>query len=472
MVVKEALEIMFDDGLDKLTIGSCCLSEYKNIISKSLNPNIIDYDEMFPKLDLIPIEECFGALNADQYIRRSYRGGWCYLVKGKENKVYNKGITLDVNSLYPSVMHSESGSRYPIGHPTFWVGDIPDIALKDDKYFFVRFKCKFNIKENYLPFLQIKNNGLYRKTECLTTSDIYDKETGKYYDKYYDFDGSLQDAFVEFTLTKTDYFLFLEHYDVSYLEILDGCWFHTTIGLFDDYIDKYKKIKMESTGCKKQIAKLMLNNLYGKMATNDNSSFKVAYIKEDGAIGFIPVKQHDKQVGYIPVGSAITSYARNFTIRAAQKNYYGEDKPGFIYADTDSIHIDLPIEKVKGLKIDDVNFNCWKYESDWDRGIFVRQKTYIEYVTHENQKPVTAYHNIKCAGMPTRCKQLIQYSFDGVVPNEELTEDEKYFLYGEEDHIIKREYKDFKIGLAVPGKLIPKRIPGGVVLKPTTYVMR
>ena len=31
---------------------------------------------------------------------------------------------------------------------------------------------------------------------------------------------------------------------------------------------------------------------------------------------------------------------------------------------------------------------------------------------------------------------------------------------------------DFKIGLKVPGKLQPKRIKGGIVLKDTTYEMR
>jgi hypothetical protein len=31
---------------------------------------------------------------------------------------------------------------------------------------------------------------------------------------------------------------------------------------------------------------------------------------------------------------------------------------------------------------------------------------------------------------------------------------------------------DFKIGLKVPGKLLPKRIRGGVLLTETTYEMR
>ena len=35
-----------------------------------------------------------------------------------------------------------------------------------------------------------------------------------------------------------------------------------------------------------------------------------------------------------------------------------------------------------------------------------------------------------------------------------------------------RTLEDFKLGLEVPGKLLPKRIPGGVLLVDTPYKMR
>jgi hypothetical protein len=82
---------------------------------------------------------------------------------------------------------------------------------------------------------------LYKGTECLTTSDVYDKKTGKYYEQYYDTLGNLCDSRVELTLTQTDYILFKEHYELYDFEILDGCWFYAEIGLFDAYINKYKR---------------------------------------------------------------------------------------------------------------------------------------------------------------------------------------------------------------------------------------
>ena len=234
---------------------------------------------------------------------------------------------------------------------------------------------------------------------------------------------------------------------------------------------------------------MFLNNLYGKLASSDNSSFKVAYVKDDGSIGFYAVSEHNKKSGYIACGSAITSYARNFTIKAAQKNYHGIDKPGFIYADTDSIHCDLKPEEIVGIKIHPTNFCCWKLESRWDVGIFVRQKTYIEHVVEADLyekdgkysgEEVEPYYNVKCAGMPDSCKNLFIMSMNkGEIEciekkgnKKPLTKEQKEFLYDKNNKRIVRTVKDFKRGLRVPGKLMPKRILGGIVLNEGYYEMR
>lgn len=475
LVVKEALEIMFSEGHKKLTIGSCCLDEYKRICKKSLK-NALSYDEMFPDLYAIDIDkDIYKYPTAGDYIRRSYKGGWCYLVKGKENRIFHNGTTADVNSLYPSMMSSESGNYYPVSIPHFWSGNyIPDEAKIGNRYYFVRIKTRFYIKENMLPFIQIKNSLLYKGTEALESSDVYDKTTGKYYTHYTDENGNLQDTRRELVLTMTDYQLMQEHYNLVDFEILDGCWFYAEKGIFDEYIEKYKKIKLESKGAKRELAKLFLNNLYGKMASSTDSSFKLAYEKEDGSIGFLLVPEANKTPGYIACGSAITSYARNFTIRAAQKNYHGKHDRGFIYADTDSIHCDLKPDEIVGIKVHDKNFCCWKLESCWDTAIFARQKTYIEHITHEDCEPIEEpFNNVKCAGMPERCKKLLDISMRGKQEKEnEYTEQEREFLFNQDGTPIIRSYSDFKIGLKVPGKLLPKRIKGGIVLQDTTYEMR
>lgn len=463
LVIKEALEFMFDEGHKKLTIGSCCLEEFRNTKEEC------EYNALFPNLYDIAIDPKVHRYNsAGEWVHKSYKGGWCYLAKGKECKLFTNGTTADVNSLYSSMMSSESGNVYPVGEPTFWVGEIPRVAKLGNTYFFVRIRCRFNIKPGYLPFIQIKGNPLYVGNECLETSDPWDAKNKRYVKEVSLLDGTVMPTKVELTLTQTDYYLFMEHYNVTELEYLDGCYFRAEKGLFDEYIEKYKTIKLNSKGARRELAKLFLNNLYGKLAASTDSSFKVAYLKENGVVGFYPVLSNDKEPGYIPIGSAITSYARNFTIRAAQKNYHGKDTPGFIYADTDSIHCDLPPEQIEGITVHDKNFCCWKLESCWDIGWFVRQKTYIERVTHEDCEPIDApYYNVKCAGMPQKCKDIFISCVAGIADNSKFSGEDLKFI--EENPM---NLMDFRPGLIVPGKLLPTRIHGGILLKDTPYEMR
>lgn len=474
LVPKEALEIMINEGHNKLTIGSCCLHEFKHMKFGMVSTD--DFDRFFPNVYNYAIDkEMYGYDNAGDYIRKAYRGGWVYVVKGKEKQIKRNGLTADVNSLYPSVMHSMSGNRYPVGQPTFWSGNyIPDVAQEPNKYYYIKVRTRFYLKKGFLPFIQIKNNFLYNGTECLESSDVYDYSTHSYKRFYIDESGNTQPATVELTLTMTDWELMQRHYDLVDCEILGGCWFFSEIGLFDAYIDKWAEVKKTSKGAKRGIAKLFLNNLYGRFATNRDSSFKVAYEKEDGSIGYYIVPEMEKEPGYIPVGAAVTSYARYFTITAAQQNYYGPNKPGFCYADTDSIHCDLKPNQMKGITVDPVNFCCWKLESYWDMAIFTRQKTYIEHVTHEDgQRIENSYYLIKCAGMPKKCKDLFITSLERKQGSiEQYTVEEAEFLFDKQGLPIYRTLTDFDIGLHIPGKLRPKRMPGGIVLVDTSYQMR
>lgn len=488
-VLKEALEIMFKENHTKITIGSCCLSEYKSILKEKAKDleDIHEYNRMFPNLYEIEInEQRYGSKTMADYIHKSYRGGWCYLVPQKAGKVFKKGVTADVNSLYPSMMSSASGNYFPTGIPKFWHGNF--IPKYDDRfmgesigYYFIRIKTRFYLKDGYLPCIQIKGNPMYNSRLWLSTSDIYNKTDGKYYKYYTDIHGQKQPARVELTLTCIDFELIKEHYDLVDFEILDGCYFtkyQCKKGLFDEYMGKYSYIKTHSTGAIRELAKLFLNNLYGKMGATTDSSFKIAFIKEDGSLGYKTVIENDKIPGYMPIGSAITSYARNFTIRHAQKNYHGPDKPGFIYADTDSIHCDLSPKDLIDIETHDTEFCKWKLESVWDEGYFVRAKTYIEHTILENLKPPKdgPFYNVKCAGLNDRGKDLFLYSIGDKSTIDRLdaynkengidfTEIEKEFIS------TKRNITDFKVGIEIPGKLLPKNIKGGIVLIDTFYKM-
>lgn len=480
LVVKEALQIMFEEGHNKLTIGSCCMQEFKRTLTKA------QFNTFFPLVQNMRIDPSkYGYSDLDSYVRASYHGGWCYVVKGKDKRVVTNGSTADVNSLYPSMMSSESGNYYPVGEGFIHKcknNVIPD-KYKDTAqwYYFVRLKTSFKLKQGYLPFIQLKNNPLYSPNECLESSD-WVRPNGERRTHYVDEDGSIKPIAPELVLSCTDFDLIQKHYDLYNTEIYDFVVFRTLKGVFDKYIDKYREIKMKSKGAQRQLAKLFLNNLYGKFATSPLTYYKEAYIEND-ILKWKAIRGADREGVYIPIGAAITSYARAFTITAAQANYYGVNKPGFIYADTDSIHCDIPPQMIKGIKVDPNAFCCWKLESTWDKGIFVRAKTYIEHVTEEDCEPVDIpYYNIKCCGMPDTCKAVINRALErkdiervtGIMPPLDKTIAEKY----ENDELSLELMTngmildDFRIGLEVGGKLMPRQIPGGTLLMETTFKMR
>lgn len=427
LVLKEALEFMIDSGNLKITIGSCALAEYKFIIGKR------DWERMCPDMTSISLDDSFGSLNAEKYIRKSYKGGYCYKKKGVNNVKF--GWTYDVNSLYPSVMHSDSGNIYPIGKPVFWKGNIPDSAKLDGRVYFVRFKCRFELKKDHVPTVQIKGSPYYKGNEWLETSDYV--KNGVRFKSVMTKDGELEMR-PELTMTMIDYELFLEHYDVTEMEILDGCWFYGRKGLFDDFINKYMKQKEESVGGARTEAKLMQNNLYGKFASTDDSSYRVPSLGLNGELCLELVEEHDKDTTYIPIGSMVTSYARNFIIRRAQANY-----DIFCYCDTDSLH--LLKGQLKMVDIHPTRMLHFKKESVWSSAIFIRQKTYAEFVRESNGEKVYPHWEITCAGMPETCKKIF---------------------------LATHPITDFKYDLKVKGKLVPRQIPGGVVLEDSDFTLR
>lgn len=428
LVLKEAMEIMIMNGHTKLTIGSCCVAEYKTFFDKMI------WLAYFPNLKEIPCK-CHSEWNTDTYIRRTYKGAWCYL---KESGTYFNGATYDVNSLYPSVMHSKSGNYYPVGIPTYFYNKIPEKLIEPDSTYvwFIHLKCRFTLKEGYLPTIQIKNNFLYDPTEWLSTSDI--KWKGNYY-RQLRIRNETYDCHAELYLTFKDYELLTTHYVVEDLEIIDGCYFTGELGVFDEYIDKWMERKETAkTKVERTEAKLFLNNLYGKLAGSDNSSYQIPYLDESGVVQFELVTEFEKPVFSIDKGSMVTSYARYFTITHAQKNY-----DNFIYADTDSLH--MRDGDVYGINIHPTNMLCWKKESRWKRGIFIRQKTYAEFIYEEDGIRQYPSWHITCAGMPERAKRIF---------------------------LSQHPITDFKYGLTVSGKLVPKRIKGGVILVDTDFTLK
>lgn len=100
------------------------------------------------------IPQISGQIEKD--IRKSYTGGACdmYIPSNEE------GIDLfayDVNSLYPSVMLN---SLMPIGHPTYFEGDIRAVDQNAFGFFFCEITAPDNLEHPILQTHVKTNNGI------------------------------------------------------------------------------------------------------------------------------------------------------------------------------------------------------------------------------------------------------------------------------------------------------------------------
>lgn len=368
-IVAQALKAMFDKGLNKMTIASNAMDDFKKRC-----PNFKQY---FPRL--IP--------EIDKDIRTSYRGGFTYLSDKYIAKEQGKGITLDVNSLYPSVMRNEN---LPVGNPIFFEGKYE----QDQAYplYVQTFSCRFKIKPNKIPSIQLKNTIGFIPNEYLTSSN---------------------DELITLTLTNIDLELMFSQYDVYDISYAGGWKFMQAKNIFNNYIDYWinEKIEASKEGNKprRQIAKLLLNSLYGRFAISLTGREKAPYLDEDGKLCYYNLPETEKKGLYIPIASFITSLARYKTVITSQavRDYsikkYGIDK--YWYSDTDSIKCGLTEKDLEELKdiieIDDYKLGAWALEEHFDRFLALRQKCYITEV--EGKVHVTV------AGLPHYLAPLITF---------------------------------------------------------------
>lgn len=485
LVLSEAISIVwYQYEMTHMTIAGDALESYKSIIGED------QFKLWFPDLTsfVLPIElktleeykAFFTNTNLKEedilkelpykptvydYCLRGYSGGWCYKNEYAKNKVFlsdenfkymikdekyvpvKNVLVLDVNSLYPSVMHSMSGCEYPVGDPEYHKGE-PN--KYEEKMFCIyrRFRCRFNINEGYLPFIHIRGKrGWYDANMCLKTSDVF----GERY-------VNGEDTVREYVMTQVEFDLFKEHYNITEYEPLDYIAFDKQAGIFDKYIDKYIQMKIqaskEKNKAKRTIAKLFLNSLYGKLSSSTNSSYKTVSF-EEGTLKFHTHIEYCKDPISISAGAYITANARNFTIRAAQKSYFEDEDRGFMYADTDSLHIvDMFADEVEGVTIDPNNLCCWKAEvSRAAVATYAKQKTYIEVATEEDFEKVLdkdgkeSYNIImKAAGLSDNGKNKFQQALLNPTDPTKLN--------------------DFKPGLKIAKcNLKAKQIKGGVLLE-------
>lgn len=389
-IVAKALSETIMSGMSHMTVASDSLAQYQGMIGDSR------WKEWFPELDD----------DYDSIIRESYRGGFTYANPIHAKQHIGKGLVFDVNSLYPSVMRD---SELPWGIPE--ITDYHDHRILDmfftgkglyDRLWIANIEFSAKLKKNHVPCIQIHNLPQFMRNEYQTKVDD-----------------------VNMTLTSVDWKLICEQYDVDLWGISGVMFFKSRKNMFTDFIDYWGGIKEKSQGGQRYIAKLHLNSLYGKFATNPHPQSKSPIFK-DNIVKYELLPEEDRPPVYTALASFITANARAKTIRTAQSVF-----PRFCYADTDSIHL-VGTEIPDNIDIHPTRLGAWKHESTFTSAIFLRAKQYAEMIDGEWIAHI--------AGMPLEMRNRL-------TPDDMLNGG-KFF-----------------------GKLIPKTVPGGCVLTETSFTL-
>lgn len=378
VIVARALRETLAEGMTRLTVGSDAMAEYKGLIGGERK-----FRNFFPAL----------SADMDDDIRSAYKGGFTYADRRTAGRIVGEGSVYDVNSLYPYVMHERP---LPYGQPSVFAAAPPNEGLWTATVTF-----QAHLKENHIPCIQVKRNVILSGTEYL--EDIPEPVT--------------------VAVSSVDWALWNDHYDIWGVEWRGGFSYHSRTGMVSSYIDKWMEVKQSSTGGRRTIAKLFLNSLYGKFAKNTNVTGKRPVLEGDH-VALVLNDFEQCEPAYTPLGIFVTSWARDYTVRTAQKNY---DR--FLYADTDSLHV-LGREPLIDVDVHPTRLGAWKHESDFERAIFVRAKQYSEVVGGRADTHI--------AGLPR--------SVAASVFPEDMLHDCVWY-----------------------GKLVPRRVRGGVVLRETTF---
>lgn len=400
LILAKALSVRLEMGT-KLTTGSDCLALYKDLCGGEQL-----FKQRFPRLNPL----------IDGHIRKAYRGGFVYCNPIHQNKVVGEGISLDVNSMYPAMMHYKP---MPWGIPDFQKGrpiEKPTMPLWVGRVTF-----DFKLKDGAIPAIMIKDDRNYNPREYLTNSVTP----------------------VTTWVCSVDWALYNDLYDITVYEWFGCYYFKDITGVFDDYIDDGIEGKNNaSSTAERTNYKFQLNNLYGKFGQKIKTRSKIPFL-EDDRVKYRESSEEERDPVYIPVAVFVTAYARDYLIRTALE--FGDR---YLYSDTDSIKAlghDVPTD----IKVDPKKLGYWDIEERFTKAIFIRPKTYATISDGEA--------HFKCAGMTDGLKKVMEFDDFRVG----FTTDIKL------DPNVKEKYLDENIQ-----KLVPVVVPGGVILEPRPFTIR
>ena len=204
-------------GLCKITAGGASMEAFASGEWKW-------YYDKFPQLEP----------DTKKSLHDAYIGGFMAAKEG----AYGKAIDVDCNSMYPSILRDE---WLPWGLPEPYEGKYvqdDDMPLHCDELTF-----RAELKPDGYPLL-LDDRSAYGLNRLTSTR-----------------------GYITRVLTDIDQKLLHENYEVSVYRHVRGWKFRRSKGFFRSFIDEWGELKQNAAGEKRQMAKLVMNALVGKMAS-------------------------------------------------------------------------------------------------------------------------------------------------------------------------------------------------------------
>lgn len=324
------------------------------------------------------------------FIHNAYDAGYNDLNEDYRGVDLGEVISLDVNSMYPSILRNEL------------------LPALDGVYY----EGKGELSKRFPLYIQkIRFDGAVVKHEFDKVAMVNPfkgamKSRGKYIEDI--------DEPTEMTMSNIMLELFLENYHVFNIEYIDGYKYCGLQGSFENFVDEWMdiKVKADRVGDKamRTISKMVMNFSYGGFGKRRDRS--TDHYDNEGVLQTEKITARNR---YMPIAVFITSYAIKQLVDI--RNHVGDR---FVYADVDSVHLlgheipDILIDKIHSDKL-----GYWNIEGKFDRARFLKLKTYIE----ENDDELV----IRTAGAGGSIKDQITYDnfhygneFSGMIKTERV----------------------------------------------------
>ena len=300
-------------GLCKITAGAASMEAFAAGDWKW-------YNDKFPQLGSDDKRSLHGA----------YIGG---LMLAKEGR-YGRAVDIDCNSMYPSILRDE---WLPWGESESYEGEYErdeDMPLHCDELTF-----RAELKPDGYPFL-LDDRSMYGLNRLTSTR-----------------------GYVTRVLTDIDQELLKENYDVTVYEHVRGWKFRRNKGYFRSFVDKWSRVKQRETGERRQMAKLVMNALVGKMASPPKGSVMLPSSK-DGVTVEWDVAHRDGsnlKTDYLPIPIWVNAYARRKLMAVCRAN-----AGRLLYANTDGCILS-DWGPVESCEIHPAELGKWKVAAKYER---------------------------------------------------------------------------------------------------------